>query len=129
MRRGEPGVGSISLGLWKYPCHPRVSTHTEIIVVGQSSDSFREHGPHAVGRAERAARPAADAAQTLDESPPPSSGGPTALRGKALKRALAAIDEEKKAVESSGVHERAPEPVEPDVQVEQDTGPLTKRSR
>jgi hypothetical protein len=99
-------------------------------VVGQSSDSFREHGPHAIGRAERAVAPAAtESAQALDESPPPASAGPRALRGRALKRALEAIEDEKKPVESTGVRERAPEPAERAAHTEPHDGPQTKRSR
>ncbi len=96
---------------------------------GQSWESIREHGPHAVGRAERAVRPAAiEPPDAWDETPPPSSDGPTALRGRALKRALAEIEDEKK-VESTGIRERAPEPTEPVAPEEPQNGPATKRSQ
>jgi hypothetical protein len=61
--------------------------------VVQSSESFREHGPHAVRPpgAVFEAPPPVDLS-TLDTlPPPPSSNGPTALRGSALADALARL--------------------------------------
>jgi len=65
------------------------------IVIDQSSESVRLHGPHAV-------RVAAAGTLTLEPAPadrgawdpadpPPSSNGPTALRGEALVQALAGL--------------------------------------
>jgi len=60
--------------------------------VEQSSESFREHGPHAVRPAgvilEVVPRVDPD---TLEVEAPPSSNGPTALRGDALAEALARL--------------------------------------
>ncbi len=66
--------------------------------MNQTSESFREHGPHAV-RPAPSVRDVSHAetvaarvnAELLDVEPPASSNGPAALRGDALMLALALV--------------------------------------
>jgi hypothetical protein len=61
------------------------------VLVEQSSESFREHGPHAVRPPGSIVAAPPVHPDALEVEPPPSSNGPTALRGAALAAALAKL--------------------------------------